>query len=181
MQSLYMFMGVGCGVLVALVILIIMRLVRGKSGSCKGEPDERQERLRGQGYKLGYFTMLAGTAVVLTVSGLTKSLVTASLGIWISMLVSLLVFAGYCIWNDAYYGVKANPKKYIILMLLITIVDGVNTFLQFQNGWILEDGTLNSGAIAMLAATIAFGGVLVIMLVKQLKDRREWEGEDEES
>ena len=142
---------------------------------------EMQERLRGKGYKYGYFTMLAGIAVVYVASGMTKSLVVVTLGVWISVLVSLLVFAGYCIWNDAYYGVKANPKKYIILMLLITLVDGVNTVLQLRNGWIMEDGTVNTGAITMLSATVAFGGVLLIMLAKQLKDRREMEGEDEES
>ncbi|MBR0374913.1 MAG: hypothetical protein IJH91_10365 [Mogibacterium sp.] len=178
---MYMFMGIGAGVICALIILMILKLVRGKNGSCKGEPDERQERLRGNGYKFGYFTMLAGIAVVLFIAGRTNSVAVATLGVWISVLVSLLVFAGYCIWNDAYYGVKANPRKYIILMILITVVDGINTYLQSLNGWIMEDGTLNTGAVSMLAATIAFGGVLLIMLAKQLKDRREREGEDEES
>lgn len=111
------------GVVVGVIILLIVCVVKKKKlGTC--EFDERQQFARGKAYKYGFFTLLIylflyGVLHDITEYYFGKNLVGISLGICIGV----TVFAVVSIWNNAYFSMQENPKRFVLLFALIGILN----------------------------------------------------------
>ena len=142
--------------------------------------DERQELIRGKAYKYGFFTMMIMTLFVMAAIEFNISLpVTASLAMFIALLISIDVYAVYSIINDAYFGVGTNKMRYCIFFIIIMAVNlfagisnlnsmagtGRNMVLGFSDG-------------ANLCVALAFLPILVIMIVKILEEKKELNDEE---
>ena len=137
--------------------------------------DERQELRRGKAFKYGFVTLLVYDLVMGAAysDGWPKwcdTLVFQCIGIGIA----LLVFASYCIWNDAYLSLTEQPKKVTALLavaLLLNVVAGAGN-IAYKG--ILTEGVFNIGTVNLILAVILLV-VIAEFLLKLWLDKREAE------
>ena len=161
------YLGVLAGIMVGLVVVIISR--RAKNGGMKCEYDERQVIARGKAFKYGLFSLIGYLVLYGIIQDMTgvywgKGLVGVSLGICISV----AVFAVVSIWNDAYFSLWENPKRYVTIFLAafaLNFPPAVRVILHREQE--VDYGYIN----LFLSVTLLI--VLVVMGLKFQKDRRE--------
>ena len=131
--------GLACGILFAVAILLIFR--KFNKNKLKGTFDERQELVKGRGYKYATFTFLT----LITLDLVTESFgafetlpVTRELVLFFILIIGVLVYAVYCIMNDAYLGVGTNMRSYRALMWIIIVLNGVSAIMGFRDGAMVD-------------------------------------------
>ncbi|MBQ8924481.1 MAG: hypothetical protein IJ053_06765 [Lachnospiraceae bacterium] len=160
------------GFLLVLFVCGIFILAR-KKAIGKGEYDERQELVRGRGYKLGFFTFAICNMVILCLSdGDHVMYIDVDAAMIISVLISTVVFAVYCIINDGYFGLVEKPLSSILVLLGIGIMNFAIGFAN-RSEWVV-DGRLKF-PIVSLACGIAMLVVSVTGLIKLGLNKREEE------
>ncbi len=167
---------IGC-VSSIIVIEIILLVIRRKSrGTCSY--DERQELIRGRGFRYGFFTM-----AFLMIGGVILNQGMRGLPIELSLLMIGCVMAGclvvivYDIWKDAYWGVGQKARPYFILLLVVMVTQCAALAEHIRVGDIVVNGRLAwDGGI--FAVTVCFFAVVLISLgVKMILDQKENRGE----
>ena len=100
--------------------LVVGKLAGKKLG--KAEFDERQQLARGKAYKAGFYTLLVGLLAVYLIPIFTEwqPKDTALLPFAV-ICVGVTVFACVAVANDAYLGIRQNPRA----MLLVGFADGL--------------------------------------------------------
>ena len=171
-------MGLAFGILTALIIFLIVWKFNKKK--MKGQFDERQELVRGRGYKYACFTLLGLVTLDLLIEslGAYETLpVTRELALFFMILVCIMVYALYCIKNDSYFGVGTDARTYRAVMWIVIVCNAVSAFSGFRSGAVV-DGKLAFGPFASLLFCISF---CIIMISLSIKSRRsaEEEAEDE--
>lgn len=48
-----------------------------------------------------------------------------TVGIMACVFIGVGVFAGYCIWKDAYFGIQGNNKRMIIVMVAVVVMNAL--------------------------------------------------------
>lgn len=153
------------------VLFFVIILASAKRKKIGGEYDERQQLVRGKGYKAGFFTMLICNMIILLLSNDDGSMkyINTDVAVMISAFVALIVFAVYCIFNDGYFGVVENPKSSIIGLFLIGVA---NMIIGFSNSdsWVV-DGKLSLGVLNFACGTtlfiVAFAGAIKLAINKR--------------
>ena len=176
------------GIIITIVIIaalcVFIFKVSNTDGKRKTEYDERQKLIIGEGYKIAFWT-LAGLLVLVQIietiivnigGGLKFS---ASFGIiaFAMIIISIMVFCVYCIFNGAYWGLNNNKKRYIIIIGVIGVLNLLLAFVSIIRGEMIVDGVI-SGSFVNLLCAILMAVVIGAVGIKELKDKRE-NSEDE--
>ena len=171
--------GLAFGIVTALIIFALVWKFSKKS--MKGTFDERQELVRGRGYKYASFTFLG----LLTLDLLIESLdafetlpVSRTLAIFFIILVGIMVYALYCIENDSYFGVGTDSRTYRAVMWIVIVCNAVSGFTGLKEG-AMEDGKLAFGPCASLLFCLAFVIIMITLRIKQRKMAEEEAAEDD--
>lgn len=165
--------GLAVGIAVALIIFGIAYIFNKKG--LKGKYDERQELIRGRGYKYAFFTTISLLAAYLVadVGGfIDKTPMTHSLAIFFILIVVVIVYALYAIHNDAYFGVGMDARSYKALMWVIIVMNGVSAYMQSRDGLIV-DGKLVFGPCSQILFVIAFAAILISLHVRKAQLNKE--------
>ena len=175
------FAGVIVGVVVVLVIFALVWKVSG-SESLKGDYDERQMLIRGVGYKYALIANLLMLGAYTLSTPFIKDLPLypgeVAFGI---LMISVIIYALYCIRKDAFFGVKHKSRTYIILLIFIVAVNGLGAGTRIiGHEWLTPDGHIEFGFFSNACCVIGFGIVLIAILARNAERRRE-ELADEES
>lgn len=115
--------GVICGVLAVAVVCWFLMKLRKEKGVPDAEYDERQEALRGKGYKLAYISLAAYLAAYALLESMEIYWCKPTAGLFLGILFSAAVFVIYCIYNDAYFRVSDKPGFYVILFAALGVVN----------------------------------------------------------
>lgn len=162
------------GILIGLILVVILIAAATKGEEVKAKFDERQEIVRGRGFKYAFFGMLFWGVILFVLEPLEITLPmsqgnTSLLGI----IIGATIYAAYCIWNDGYFALNQRSgliMTVLIVMGLINLLLGINAFVE---GYVWTDGQL-SMPITNLFCGIMMIIVCVTMLLKRfVKDRRE--------
>ena len=148
--------GFAVAVLTALVIFFIIWKF-GKA-SMKGKFDERQELVRGRGYKYACFTIIGLVALDMLAESFKvfeSTPLTQTLALFFILLTGVMVYAVYCVRNDSYFGVGQDTRRYRALMWIIVVCNAVSAVTGFMEGATVN-GKLNFGPWAALLICIAF-------------------------
>lgn len=160
-------MGLVFGIVTALIIfLIIFKFSKRK---IKGQFDERQELVRGRGYKYASFTLLGLLALYLLLEsyGAFEVLpVPRTLALLFIILAGVMVYALYCIRNDSYFGVGTDVRSYRAVMWIVIVCNAVSGISGLRSG-AMEDGKLAFGPWASILFCVAFAAVMISLQVKQ--------------
>jgi hypothetical protein len=163
-------LGVLCGLAVVLVIGIVLRIINKSNKTC--EYDERQEAIRGTGFKYAYFTAL----IVLCIGGIIEMLLDkawcglftfAFLAVW----ASVCVFTTYCVIKDAYFTLRSRRKALIAIFIAAGVIN-----LGIGIGHIIRGDIIEGGMLSLNAANLITGaGCLylgVMIVCRSLYERR---------
>lgn len=102
--------------LIAAIWLFFRFQIKGK------QYDERQQQMRGRGYRCGFFSMLMFDAAYLVALAVYPELAEdAVLVLQIGLFLGLLVFVVYCIRKDAFLSLRQKSGSYLLLCLFVII------------------------------------------------------------
>lgn len=155
------------GVIIVAIACIIMRVVkRDKSG----EYDERQEAIRGRGFKLAYFTaiitlVLGGCAEILLDAVWCGLFSFAMLALWLS----ICVFTTYCVVKDAYFTLRSKRR---VLIFIFFASSAINLYFGIRS---IATGELLSGGMLSLYSVNLLSGVCCLYLGAMMIVRSLWE------
>ena len=167
----YYILGIICGVLFALVGVILAGRKFKKAHPNAGKYDERQIIGRGKAFQAGFFTLLIASSLCNVwnyVSPLPGGSFLWNIGV---VLLGVAVFAVTAIHFDAYLGLFDNPKRFLfggfcfILAMGLCAVSNLHGERPFQR----EIGIIN----------LAVGLVWIIIVAALLLHRRNAQKEEE--
>lgn len=171
--------GLAFGIVTALIIFLVIWKFSKKAGM-KGNFDERQELVRGRGYKYAFFIVV----ILLTLELLAESFnafdilpLTRTLTLFFILLTGVMVYALYCIRNDSYFGVGTDARTYKAVMWIVIVCNAISGFTGLKDGAIV-DGKLAFGPCASLLFCAAFAVILISLSLKN-KASEEESAEDE--
>lgn len=144
--------GILTGTIVGVILLILFLKLTKKDGSVKCKFDERQELIRGRGFKYGFFTLIIYDLCVTflkDVLSLNQYADTALLSL-IGILIAICVYVSYCIWNEGYFSVNENPKKVLISFAVVALFNFFIGYMQIIDKGIFENGVLTYRCINLL-------------------------------
>ena len=167
---------------VIVVIYVLIRVSRKKGNiSAKGEYDERQELIRGRGYKLGCILYMIEFGFLIFADGLRLDLPLTSGALYVILwLLPIGVFSVYCIVNDAYIGVRNDLNRFMMIAAVIVVIDIISTAAQIAGGKLIADGKLTSACITP-ACGLLFLAVLISLSVRNRQLKAAERSGDEES
>ena len=110
--------GMVLGLLLGLMLVVLLLTVTKKGEDTRCKFDERQELLRGRGFKYGFFAMLISLFVLYILGGMdmiSPWLAENQLGV--ILVVGMVVCICYCIWNDAYFALNENRTMLVVIFI----------------------------------------------------------------
>lgn len=179
-MNVYGLIGVLCGIFVGLVVCAITFKLGNTNGKLKTEYDERQIAVRGEGYKIGFYTYMIGTAVmvVLHISEVNVPMVLAA-QFFVLMFVGAIPMCVYSIWNNAYWGLNNKKKNYMIFFAVAAIINIAAAVMSWIDGEMIVDGILTIRFMNLLCGLLFFV-VGATLFVKKYVDGEVEEAEEAE-
>lgn len=162
------------GILVGLILAIVLIAAATKGEAVKAQFDERQELVRGRGFKYAFFGMLFWGVFLFMLEPLEitlpMSLGNASL---LSIIIGATIYASYCIWNDGYFALNQRSG---LIMAVLTIMGLINLLLginAFAKGSVWTDGQLSMSTINLFCGIMMIIVCVTMLLKKFVKDRKD--------
>lgn len=168
------------GIVTALVIMVVVWKFNKRN--TKGNFDERQEIIRGRGYKYATFTILGFLVADLLGErfGIFETCpVGRELVILFMILAGVMVYALYCIKKDSYFGVDSDSRTYRAIMWVVIVCNAFSGIGDLKNEAFV-DGKLAFGPWASVMLAVAFTIIMIALYVKHWGEEEE-ESADEES
>ncbi len=159
------------GFLAAFIItLIAIILIRKFKGGYE-HYDERQILARGKGYKISFMTvLLLSFFYAFFLYGVTKDIVSPQFVIIAIAMTGVMVYAVYCIFNDAYVQVGQNKKNWAVIFPLVIICNLLGALGNRDEGFSVNG--LANGRYLNLLIAIVFSVVFIAFLIKSFIDKR---------
>jgi len=167
--------GVGIVLVVSFVAIIILLKLTKKDGTIKCKYDERQDLIRGRGFKYAFFTILIYNMIIpmLKICGVELPADSAAL-FMIGAIAGMLVYVIYAIWNEAYFSLNENPKAIMIVFAFIGLINLALGIVRMFDGTFLTDGKMTFNSINFLLG-IGFVIIFMTLAAKQIANKREEE------
>ena len=157
------------GAIVGIIVMIAIK----KSTKVNYSYDERQILIRGRAYKIGFTTMLVFAVFYMLLSIAQEDLLEYGY-IWnaISLFGGLTIFAIYSIWNDAFFSLQQNPRRYLLLCLVVTLCNCMWVPEVVKGKITLMDLVFSYKFINVLCA-LTFIIISITIVIKIYADRKE--------
>lgn len=160
------------GFVVGIIIAFICLAKLNNDGKSKTKYDERQKAVRGDAYRYAFFATIISCFVVMVLSTIDGLLNIFGKEVYcIPIFIGLIVQISYAIFNDGYIGLNTNMKRFIIFMILITLVNILVPVRFMVEGEFIKDGVIQTGFANLLCAGL-FIILIIELLIKKLIDKR---------
>lgn len=140
--------------------------------------DEMQLIKRAKGYKIGYFILLIGLTIYAGLSAYDPGLkdrVEPTIAVFIIMMISILIFAIYCIFNEAFFTIGENSKGYSFVCVAMILLNGIGSYRTISEGEFFKDGILTYSGTGNIVITIIFTIILICIVAKSIMNKKEAE------
>lgn len=166
-------LGMLSGITVGIIISVLLTILCNKGRKYKTEYDERQQQVRGKGFKYGFFVMLGMLIVFIVVkgAGITIPIHDAVL-LFLIAAVGISEYVTYAIMHDAYFGLNNKIDSYLLLFAVIAVINIIGAVLAGLNGTLVEDGVLGLNGINMLCAAM-FIWIFLVLVIKKISEEKE--------
>ncbi len=163
--------GIGCVLGILLVVFILAAST--KNGKIRRDYDERQQLVRGRGFKYGFFTMMIcnGLFALLFIC-IEKPIIDAAFAMTISIMLASAVYVSYCIWNEGYFSLNENPKQLVAFFLFLEVFNVLAFIGNAVRGNVMKDGVVTYSALNLPCA-VMIAVVLIVLLLKRISRNRE--------
>lgn len=164
-NNIYFFVG---AIVAAVLVVVLRRSIKPNDGY-----DERQVLIRGNAYKIGFMTVLIFLASFVFLSVVFERLLDYGY-IWnsISMFAGLITFSVYSILKDAFFSLKQNPAKYLVICFVALICNSIGIF-EVVFGHISFTELLTSHRLLNALCALTFVIVACTIIFKIIVDRKE--------
>lgn len=129
--------------------------------------DERQELLRGRGYRAGFYT-ITGLELAFLVLNMGGELpISTDAAILLSVVLGGTVFCVYCVWNGALWAMGDTPQLKLFLMLVYAAMCFAITLDPITGGQLTENGrlTVAAGPLMIGAAALIVAAAMALRWV----------------
>lgn len=167
-MSGYMILGIVVGFLFGIAIVAIGFKIAGRKLGTKCEFDERQELVRGRGFKRGFLVFVIYDAVYgLAAMAADKFFMEPLSAMMLGICLAVGVYAIYCIWNDAYFSLDENPMKMLILFITVAVLNVAVTIVNIFTGELIVNGVLTYRS-ANLFCGLLFISIIIVVFAKRM-------------
>lgn len=165
--------GVLCGILLGVLIIYIFLIVTKNGESAKTIYDERQQAVRGRGFKYGFFTML-GYDGLIALLRLLEITVPADLEVIVftGALTGIGIYAVYCIWNDGYFALNEKQNSVLIFLGAIGLINIIIGIAHVMYGDLFQNDSLTFRGLNLLCGLLAIV-IFLTLLIKKIRDRKD--------
>lgn len=161
------------GVVIGLLLVAFIFKMTRNDGSFKCKFDERQELVRGRGFKYAFFTLITyNMSFALINPVLEKEFMDDSIKAFLGVLLAVLVYACYCIWHEGYFSLNENPKRVLIAFAIIALCNLIIGIIQISHHGILVDGKITFRSTNLFCA-LAFVIIFLTLLLKSISKQGE--------
>ena len=175
MLNLPYVLGVLCGILVGVIALVFLMKWMKKDGSYKCRFDERQELVRGRGFKYGFYTIIVCNMIyALLATAIEKTVIEAGTAMILIVIIGVVVYAVYSIWNEGYLALNENPKRVMIGFGAIAVFNLAISVMNFMHGRIIKDGVVQPEIVNLLC------GVMLLLIIAVMMAKKRLVAEEEE-
>lgn len=141
--------------LMAALLYFVMKKCN-KDGKIKTKHDEKQKSTIGKGYKIAYWTLIGCLILFLTINSIFTLPANFAVMVLTAVVISVMVFCAYSIWNDAFWGLNNNKKRYIVLFVLAGLMNLAFAAGAMVRGEMFADGMLQGAFINLMCAVLCF-------------------------
>lgn len=171
------YLGFALGVLIAAIVGILfifaMKKYTKTDNSLKCKYDERQQLVRGTGFKYGFFTlMFYNVAAAFLISVEKRQYIEHTALMLAGILFGVFVYVAYCIWHESYFSLNENPKRVIIVFILVALLNFGVGYQGFRHGVLIENGMLTVHCLNVFCG-ILFLMLFFVMAAKHISKRNE--------
>lgn len=153
--------GMIIGFLAALLIVFLIA-TRDRKKKQSTRYDERQESIRGYGYKYAYLTFGLLSILYIILSAGTEINISPQLVMTTVLLISGLVLAGYTIFHDSYWGTKQKKSVVSIICWIILFI----AFLLQSIDKILHGQVVSNGYVTFVGGLpIVIAGFFIVFFI----------------
>ena len=175
----YFAIGLGSGILTALLALGILKLVRRRKRTVKY--DERQIAAQGKAARVAMYAYMAYAALCIVLYEGAGVQWFGIMGVlFLGMAVMIGVFSVICIWEDAYFRITDRPGRVLLPMAMILTLQLLSIWRHVESdGW-LPGGRMDSVVTINLSCAALLLIVIAAALIRLGSESRQ-EARDEES
>lgn len=159
------------GLMIAAIALVFIFRYANKDGKVRTEYDERQKALRGKAYKYAFYAEIFAQLVIMMIfmAGVEVPVEDYAL-VFSAILFGCIVLATYCIWNDVYWGLNNNHRRYLIVFAIATVLNILPLIGNVRGGTLMENGKIGLPLLNILVL-IMMAVICVELLVKRAMDK----------
>ena len=162
------------GIIVSILLGAFLQKKTRTDNSKKYKYDERQEVVRGKGFKKGFFT-------ILICNGLTVCMKIAEVPLFAEqeLLIIIGCFTGigvwvvYCIWNEGYFALNEDKGRIMIWFVTAAIMNFCVGAVALVRGTVIQDGKLTYQSINFLCGLLFIIIFLTMFLKKAYRDGKD--------
>ena len=161
------------GLMVAAVLIVLISKIANKDGKIRTEYDERQQTVRGKAYMYAFYAECAAQAVImcLLMSGMELPVEPYAL-IFAGIIVGCTALAGYCVWNDVYWGLNNNRRRYNMVIAAGIVLNMLPVAGAVYGGTLIENGKLGM-AFINISVLLMIAVIFVLRSIKSLISSKE--------
>lgn len=161
------------GVMAGIVLGILLMKVVNRNSKIKTDYDERQDIVRGKGYRLGFYTLVAcvGIMSVLRFGGVGIPM-EGGIAEFTEIVVAVGIMTVYDIWKDAFWGLNNNRSRYMIIIAVLAVINCIPVITACRNGYMVEDGVLQQPFVNLLAGVL-LAVIAIAIGLRNAADARE--------
>ncbi len=177
-MNMYKSIGFVFGLIIGLIFVVILFKYANQNHKAKTEYDERQAKIRGKAYQYSFYTLIVCEVIASVIDMMGIQLPMESYMIHIAAIFcGCLTLGGYTIWNDGYWGLNNNRKRYLLVIIFAVLLNFIPIIGALYSGTMIENGKLNTPFLNVMVV-IMLAVIGIIYLIKHLADKASEETED---
>ncbi|MDO4276096.1 MAG: hypothetical protein Q4D16_20695 [Eubacteriales bacterium] len=165
--------GIICGMIVGVLLVAVLMKKARTDGSLKCKYDERQRLVRATGFKYSFFTLMAYDLIYgATNAVMDNRWAEDMVGMFLGICISVVVYAGYTIWNEGYFSMNENPRKVLVIFAAVAVLNFIGAFRMLSETSVIENGMLMSNSMNLICG-LTFIVIFIIVFIKWQVSKRE--------
>lgn len=169
------FAGIFSGLVIGIILVIVLLRLTKKDYSLRCMYDERQQLVRGRGFKYGFFTlMIYDIFYGWGMDALDQQYIDDVTAMIFGVCLGVAVYASYCIWHEGYFSLNENPKRVLLVFGILAVLNFIIFAVQILHGTVMEDGVITYHCVNLLCGVL-FIFLFIVIFAKWFCNRREVE------
>ena len=172
--------GLATGIIFGLIICFIVFKYMNKDKKFLTKYDERQQVARGKAYMYGFWAVMIATACVIIAETAGILPVAALTRNFLIIFVGIIVQVSYSIFNDAYYGINTNKKRFMIVCIIAGLCNLLGVIGSIKGGNFIEDGVVTDAGTNLLCVILMFTIAVELFIKGRIDSKMVTEEESED-